>query len=449
MRNHTDPTAGESSTAIVADSLLAALELHAAAHPDRAALISGPRTVGYGELNARANQLADQLCHQGVGPEVPVGLCASQGISAIIGMLAIGKADGVCVPIHPRLPIERGRRMASIAGLRLVVTTEADAVVAPAIGGPTANIRIDGGCPRTPDLHSRLRPDNLARILFTSAPNGRPVGVAITHDALESLVRWQAAALPLQPGARVLQFAPLGMDFEAQEILGTLACGGTLVLAGPEARSRPDELFALLREERIERAFLPASTLAKLAEFAGTVAAPLEALREVIAVCGPVHANADLRAFFRRHPAARLHTQHGSIETQVAAAWSFPESPDEWPARTPLGHPVKGAVARILGPGGAPVPDGAPGVLWIGGRGIARGYHRDPAATRQAFAPDPCAAPESRARLFNTGEFVRLAGGGLLETVATRSHHRRPARGVVFPPPLNHKRTPAGADVAP
>src|SRR4051794_40065543 len=54
------------------------IEIQASRRPESIALATSSGSVSYGELNARANRLARRLRALGVGPEVPVGLCAGR-----------------------------------------------------------------------------------------------------------------------------------------------------------------------------------------------------------------------------------------------------------------------------------------------------------------------------------------------------------------------------------
>ncbi len=73
----------------------------------------------------------------------------------------------------------------------------------------------------------------------------------------------------------------------------------------------------------------------------------------------------------------------------------------------------------LLDPQRRRVPMGAPGELYIGGAGLARGYLHRPALTAEAFVPDPCSAtPE--ARLYRTGDLARYGADGVLEFLGRR-----------------------------
>ena len=69
----------------------------------------------------------------------------------------------------------------------------------------------------------------------------------------------------------------------------------------------------------------------------------------------------------------------------------------------PIGRPIAGATAYLLDEGGKPVPDGNPGEIYIGGRGVGRGYRNLPELTERSFLPDPFAGVPD-ARMYRTGD---------------------------------------------
>jgi aryl carrier-like protein len=77
----------------------------------------------------------------------------------------------------------------------------------------------------------------------------------------------------------------------------------------------------------------------------------------------------------------------------------------------PIGQPVAGAVLHILRPDGTAAEPGEVGELYIGGTGLANGYHRAPALTAAAFVPDPFSEVPG-ARLYRTGDFVQQLPDG-------------------------------------
>src|SRR5690606_8571836 len=85
-----------------------------------------------------------------------------------------------------------------------------------------------------------------------------------------------------------------------------------------------------------------------------------------------------------------------------------------------LGHPIERTQLYVLDEHLEPVPDGVVGELYIGGAGVARGYHRQPALSAQRFVPDRFEGPP--ARMYRTGDAVRFRADGSLEFMGRIDH---------------------------
>src|SRR5262249_26469502 len=90
-------------------------------------------------------------------------------------------------------------------------------------------------------------------------------------------------------------------------------------------------------------------------------------------------------------------------------------------AVVPIGRALQGMEALVLDGGLAPVPDGQPGELYLGGSGLARGYPAPargrgagPAPPPDRSPPPPAAGPPGP-RLYRTGALARRLPGGALE----------------------------------
>src|SRR6266496_5179512 len=90
-----------SSTGNVAELVAA----QAAAAPNALAIAENGTVMTYGEVDARANRLANYLIALGVGPETIVGLCLDRSPLSIVGALAVLKSGGAFLPLDPAYPI--------------------------------------------------------------------------------------------------------------------------------------------------------------------------------------------------------------------------------------------------------------------------------------------------------------------------------------------------------
>src|SRR5207237_741720 len=81
---------------------------------------------------------------------------------------------------------------------------------------------------------------------------------------------------------------------------------------------------------------------------------------------------------------------YGPTETVVTPlVWKVDGSADCDKAYAPIGVPVGSRTAYILDGQLNLIPAGAAGELYIGGAGLARGYHAKPGLTAERFLPDP------------------------------------------------------------
>src|SRR5690606_26995243 len=98
---------------------------------------------------------------------------------------------------------------------------------------------------------------------------------------------------------------------------------------------------------------------------------------------------------------AEVWNVYGPTETTVWSAAGRVE-PGE-PVR--IGPPIPGTRIYVLDDALRPVPAGVTGQVFIGGAGVARGYHDKPGLTAQRFVPDPFS--DRGERLYATGDLGR------------------------------------------
>ncbi|WP_139837549.1 non-ribosomal peptide synthetase, partial [Xenorhabdus beddingii] len=409
----------------------AGFEAQAAHQPAATALRFAGQTLSYGELNRRANRLAHHLIALGVRPDERVAICVERSPDMVVGLLAILKAGGAYVPLDPAYPTERLAYMLDDAApvVLLTQTVLADTLnhAVPAAGHTT--VLLDALPPalaeqptHNPDtLAMGLTPHHLAYVIYTSGSTGLPKGVEMPLSALSNLLQWHRQS-PSQPAGtgKTLQFAALGFDVAFQEIFTTLAEGGCLVLIQEVLRREPQQLLRLIRQERIDRLFLPYVALQHLAEAAaGHPAGDLSCLAHIITAGEQLRMTPAIQRLLQRIGDGRLHNHYGPTESHVVTAYTL--SPailggeiERWPTLPPIGRPIANARIYILDEYGQPVPLGVSGEIHIAGAGVARGYLNRPELTAQRFLADPF-SPEPDARMYKTGDLGRWLPDGNIE----------------------------------
>jgi amino acid adenylation domain-containing protein len=385
----------------------------AARTPDAVAVTYEDQALSYGELEARANQLAHHLRRRGVGPETVVGVCAERSLEMVIGLLGILKAGGAYLPLDPGYPAERLAYMLADAHAPVLLTQAALIARLPGHDAQGVQVvRLDADWPAiaaepATAPASGVGPDNLAYVIYTSGSTGRPKGVMNTHRGIVNRILWMQDAYRLSAADRVLQKTPFGFDVSVWEFFWPLAFGARLVVARAGGHQDPAYLGEAIERAGVTIAHFVPSMLQAFLE-AGEPSR-CGSLRDVMC-SGEALAVETQNAFLERLP-ARLHNLYGPTEAAVdVSAWRCAATAAA--ASVPIGRPISNIALYVLDRHGEPVPVGVAGELHIGGIGVARGYLGRAGLTAERFVPSPFGSGE---RLYRTGDLARWRADGVLE----------------------------------
>jgi len=389
--------------------------------PDAIALVAdGGRSYSYATINERADRLAAYLRWRGIETESKVGLCMERSLEMAVGLLGVLKAGAAYVPMDPSYPAERLDFMIQDSGAKLLLTQGCNRSVSP--GREVPVFALDDEWPAVAaapviDEPARVAPDNLAYLLYTSGTTGRPKGTAISH---RSLVNHSAAMVThygIVPEDRVLQFASISFDVAAEECFPSWAAGAAVVLRPNEPVTAFSDLHQFVQAHGLTLLNLPTPYWAdwtEVMEQSGSTLPPSVRL----VVVGSEKAAPDSLVRWQQLIGDRVVwcNSYGPTEATITASYYVPGRDRSWASLSavPIGRPIANAQLYVLDSCMQPVPSGIAGELYIGGVGLARGYHGQPELTADRFVPHAFSDKPGE-RLYRTGDRVRRRRDGTLE----------------------------------
>ena len=386
----------------------------AAARPGSVALVSGGEVVSYGELEARANRLAQYLCRRlGSLRDAVVGLLVDRSSDLIVAMLGVLKAGAAYLPLDVSAPSQRLGFMLADAEAAAVLSTSALAAALPAGSAPVILLDREAAaiaaCPATPPP-GEASAESLAYVMYTSGSTGRPKGVCVPHRAVVRLVK-NTDYITIGPGDRIAHGSNVAFDAATFEVFGALLNGATVDALAREELLNPAVLARHVRARRFNILFLTTALFNRLADLDAGMFAALDCLLFGGEAVDERRVAAVVAAGAPRH---LLHV-YGPTESTTFATWHPVAEQDARDGTIPIGGPIANTTAYVLDARGEPCPIGVPGELYIGGAGLARGYLGQPALTAERFVADRFGPPGGR--LYRSGDYVRWRFDGRLEFI--------------------------------
>jgi malonyl-CoA/methylmalonyl-CoA synthetase len=352
--------------------------------------IDGQR-ISYGELMARAGQMANVLIDRGVKTGDRVAAQTEKSVPGLVLYLAVVRAGAVYLPLNTAYTLNELEYFITDAEPSLVVCdpSKADGIgaIASKVGAKVETLGADGRGSLT-DAASETATefetvaranDDLAAILYTSGTTGRSKGAMLTHDNLASnslslVDYWRFSAndvlihaLPIYHthglfvASNVTLFARASMIFLPKfdpETIIKLMARATVLMGVPTFYTRLLQSPALTKDStRHMRLFISGS-------------APLLA---------DTH-----REWFARTGHAVLE-RYGMTETNMNT--SNPYDGDRVPGA--VGNPLPGVSVRVTDPEtGQELGRERIGMIEVKGPNVFKGYWRMPEKTKAEFRED-------------------------------------------------------------
>ncbi|MEP7338239.1 MAG: amino acid adenylation domain-containing protein [Acidobacteriota bacterium] len=391
----------------------------AAAHrtPDAVAVSYEDEELSYRELNARANQLAHYLRKAGVGPEVLVGVCVERSVEMITGLLGVLKAGGAYVPLDPAYPDDRIKFALEDAGVKALLTQSS--LAHRFSDGERQLICLDSEAEKfagesTENPAPLAVGNNAAYLIYTSGSTGKPKGAIVTHANVLDLFATTQPTYRFDERDVWTMFHSYAFDFSVWEIWGPLLYGGRLIVVPYLVSRSPESFWELLCEKQVTVLNQTPSAFRQLIE-----AQPLneETNLRLIIFGGEALDPQMLQPWFDRYgdQQPQVFNMYGITETTVHVTWQLMRQEElNQMTGSIIGQSLNSLQTYILDQSMQLVPAIVAGELYVGGSGLARGYHGRADLTAERFVPDPFSRIPG-ARLYKSGDLGRFLATGQME----------------------------------
>ena len=372
---------------------------HAQVHPDRMALVACDAQFTYREFDQATNRIANALRQRGVHEGDRVAMLLPRTSRLILSMFGIQKAGAAYIPCDPEYPADRVKLILEDSGAKLIITPEvAEELLA---------------CEETTQPQTTLTPDDLAYLIYTSGSTGRPKGVMLRHEGMCNY------STPLPPNVEayavanaaesILAVTTISFDASLHEIAISLFNGLTLVLANEDQTKNPLDMAALIRQHHIGYVSATPSqwqTWIYSDDF-------IEAIRTVpiIRFGGEKLPESLLHQMQQLTPSRILNT-YGPTETTVSSNIQELTHAE----RVTVGRPQLNVKEFVVDSDGNELPVGVVGELYIGGRGVGRGYNNLDDMTRERFID------YHGTRVYKSGDYAKWASDGDVFILGRKDH---------------------------
>ena len=385
--------------------------------PDHEALVAIDAKYTYKEMDEATNCIATALHQRGVKERDRVALLLPRTSRLILSLFGVLKAGAAYIPCDPDYPADRIKLILEDSEARYIITTADRMDSVPADKAINVEELLSGPCH---PVTTNITGDDLAYLIYTSGSTGRPKGVMLRHEGICNYLYGHPANVfangVLTDADRVLSVTTISFDAALQDIGMAYFNGKTLIVATEEQANNPLELAQLIQEQHIN---MVSGTPSRWQTWL-TSDDFCKAISQVkICRAGGEKFSDALLQQMRSVTKARIFNCYGPTEITVASNNAELTNAE----MVTVGKPQLNVKEFIVDADGNELPAGVVGELYIGGRGVARGYNNLDEMTRERFVE------YHGERIYKSGDYAKWLPDGNV-VILGRTDHQIKLRGL-------------------
>lgn len=385
----------------------------AAVNKNQTAVISD-ETLSFAEFERKVKKLANFLLNNQVQREEVIAVLFPHGADALAAMLAISSIGAAYLPLEVSMPKERIEYILADSKAKFLLT-ESNLATNPA----AENLQILAIDKFADEIDSMsdflseivIEPQQNSYIIYTSGSTGKPKGVAVTHEGLSNYLQWARNFYRGNADCGAPLHSSVAFDMAVTSCFVPLLNGKSVCLTSEITAENP---ASLLKVWKNGKSFDFVKLTPAHSKLLGANLEKSEAGKaEKLILGGEALTVSDIGFFRENAPETQIINEYGPTETVVGCALFADFAKNLSDGNIPIGLPIANTQIYVLDAQMRQVPRGVIGEIYIGGKGVARGYVNQPALTAERFVPDSFS--NDGARLYPTGDLaIRREDGNLI-----------------------------------
>jgi len=235
------------------------LEVSSRTHRDKTAIIHENRSLTFGELFQKVNQIARYFSELGLPRGTRIGIYSDKSIEQVIAILALLSTEYIFVPITRSLKPEQVEYIVGDCDIRCIVTDKSrlENIAAANFGGKVITYEsVDKESVSfeeiykyySPRYEAKIKSFDNAVITYSFAASGLPKGIVITHRNLIDGARVVAQYLKLKESDILSGVLSFNLDYGLNQIFCALYKRATLAI---HKLVLPTDFFAHLMRDKV------------------------------------------------------------------------------------------------------------------------------------------------------------------------------------------------------
>ncbi len=347
--------------------------------------------LSYSELHKISDTIARNILES--NEKGAIGILMGRSVYTITVLLGILKAGRYYIPLDPTFPGNRLQYIIDHSQLKTIISDRKEAF-------SFKNCRLISLEMITKDNFKgekkplpKIRPENTAYIIYTSGSTGNPKGVEVGHHSLLNFLLSICERPSIKQEDLLFAVTTYSFDISILEFCAPLISGASIYIASNKTLKDHSKIIKELEE------VTPTIIQATPSFFQLLINGGWKGSEGVKIFCGGDLLSEDLAEQLLLS-CSELWNMYGPTETTI---WSSVKRIKDLKESSNIGSPIANTQLFVLDKYLQFLPVGSSGTLYIGGKGLAKGYYRDDELTATKFISNP----HGEGKIFNTNDLVQ------------------------------------------